>query len=272
MRKHFERALTATAVLEPLRSCSPDADAVAMAGILHARDFDVAGVQQDETTPAHGYVTRDSLSGAGYVRDYVQDLSTSVLLADSTPLAEVLHVMARRQFMFVMIGSEVRGIITQADLNKPAVRVYLFGVLSLFEMHVTFWIRAEHPSDTWESLVASRLGAAKRLRARKHKRGHDTSLLDCASLGVKKEIVVKSPAVQRRLGIATGDLEQFTKVDEVRNSLAHSYEDLAREHSWKEIADLVQFVETLVTCSDQAIEAEASTRADGFRDDLWAAA
>jgi hypothetical protein len=41
------------------------------------------------------------------------------LIADSTSLSGVLGTLKKRQFTFVMVGSEISGIVTRADLNKP---------------------------------------------------------------------------------------------------------------------------------------------------------
>lgn len=43
-----------------------------------------------------------------------------------------------------------KGIVTFADLNKPPVRVYLFGLVSLLEVHLRFWIRTAYSDGSWK--------------------------------------------------------------------------------------------------------------------------
>lgn len=271
LREHFEGGITAAAILEPLRSCLETQPAEPMAAVLAERDFDIAGVKASPLGPVCGYVKQATLLNGGEVRDHVLTLTPEVLIADSTPLAEIFAVLAERPFMFVMLGSEVRGIVTQADLNKPPVRIYLFGILSLVEMHLSFWIRSQLGEDDWQSLLhPRRLRSAEALLERKRANGHDTSLLDCLTLGDKKVVAMKSPGLLERLGIAEADSDRLDDVHALRNQLAHSYEDLAQGHTWGEIQSVVEWVEALVHHSDEEIEAEASARAGDYEDGLWA--
>lgn len=273
LREHFEAGITAAAILEPLRSCLETQPAEPMAAVLLERDFDIAGVKAAPSDPVRGYVTQGALQEGGEVRDHVLPLTPDVLIADSTPLAELFAVLAQSPFMFVMVGAEVRGIVTQADLNKPPVRIYLFGILSLVEMHLTFWIRSELSDDEWPPLLPRRrLRIAEGLLKRKRSVGHDTSLLDCLTLGDKKVIAKESPGLLQRLGIDEPGADRLDDVHALRNQLAHSYEDLAEGHTWAEIQEIVEWVETVVHQSDTHIEEEAAARAGDYQDGLWASA
>jgi hypothetical protein len=200
-------------------------------------------------------------------------LTTDVLIADSTPLAATLLVLSDTCFVFVMVGSRVRGIITQADLNKPPVRLYLYGVLLLIEMHLTFWIRVEHPREEWHAyLSASRVGAAQRTLRRKMARGVETELLDCLTLGDKKASLSGSMRVRDRLGISDEELSEFDWAQGIRNQLAHGYTNLAEERSWSDISSTVSFIERVTQRSDEAIEHEAALSAAGYHDVLWESA
>src|SRR5690348_13463229 len=129
LRHLFEDGITAQAILEPLQSCSSGASAVEVAQLLQVRDFDVVGVQEQPEGDVIGFVSRDSLQ-TGFVRDYLQKVTAGHLISDATPLASLLSILKNRERTFVLVGQHVRGIITRADLNKPPVRVYLFGLIS----------------------------------------------------------------------------------------------------------------------------------------------
>ena len=67
LRELFDTGITISGILEPLQSCPQDAKAAEMASVLHARDFDVAGVQVIQSGPVIGFVEKNKLVG-GFVR------------------------------------------------------------------------------------------------------------------------------------------------------------------------------------------------------------
>jgi hypothetical protein len=81
------------------------------------------------------------------VREHVLPLNAEVLVSNATPLRDLLTSLCDREGIFVLVGSAVSGIVTRADLNKPAARIYMFGLISLLEMHLKIWIRHEYPGD-----------------------------------------------------------------------------------------------------------------------------
>lgn len=123
LRSALGVGITARAILEPLQSCVWSAPAQEIALVLRERGFDVAGVRASEKGPVNGFVVADSLRN-GTVKDYAEPLRAEHLVSDTTPLGELLSLLRSKERVFVLAGSDVKGIITFADLNKPAVRVY----------------------------------------------------------------------------------------------------------------------------------------------------
>jgi hypothetical protein len=162
LRNLFESGITARAIFEQLQSCVSDADAIEVAKILRDRDFDVAGVQQYPKGPVIGFVSRESLRN-GMVKNHLEQMTAEHLISDSTSLASLLSIFKTRERVFVLVGEQVMGIITRADINKPPVRAYLFGLISLLEMHFTYWVRKAYPNDEWKGEISDdRLKAPKR--------------------------------------------------------------------------------------------------------------
>jgi hypothetical protein len=122
LRASLGASIAALAILEPLQSCPATTQAIEMALILDRRDFDRAGVRLERSGPVIGYVERASLTD-GAVRDHSQPMTAEHLVSESTPLASLLSLLKKRTYLFVLVGPEVRGIVTRADLNKPPVRV-----------------------------------------------------------------------------------------------------------------------------------------------------
>lgn len=274
MRKLFEGGITARAVLEPLKSCPAEADAVEMAQILRARDFDVAGVQAHREGPVIGFVATESLQ-RGLVRDHVQQMTAEHLISDATPLASLLSILKTKERTFVLMGPQVSGIITRADLNKPPVRVFLFGLISLLEMHLTFWVKDEYPNDGWtQSLAAGRLTQARKLRKDRQARNQPASLLECLQFCDKRDLVLRRKDLRDRLELGSSRKAQalLGRAEKLRDVLAHSQQDLTQGSSWVEIIEVVQWVEATVHRSDGLVEEKARQSAKRGPDALWGSA
>ena len=202
LRHLFEDGITAQAVLEPLQSCPSGANAAEIASLLHAKDFDVVGVREDSGGDVIGFVFRDSLK-AGLVRSYLQKITSEHLISDATPLASLLSIFKKRERAFVLEGEHVTGIITRADLNKPPVRVYLFGLISLLDMHLTYWVTSLYPNDVWKKCLSKgRVKKAENLLTLRQSRRHQMDLVDCLQFCDKRDLVLALDEPPQNLGTA----------------------------------------------------------------------
>jgi hypothetical protein len=154
--------ITAKCVYEPLLCCPVDSVPRKAKEALEMRDFDVAGVKERKEGPVIGYVVADDIHDNDFKKN-IKKIDQEFLISDSTPLAEIFAVLSSRHFCFVIYGNNISGIITRADINKPPVRIYIFGIISLLEMHLNSWINHFYPNDTWVSKVCtSRMDNAKK--------------------------------------------------------------------------------------------------------------
>jgi hypothetical protein len=270
MRALVSAGIQARAILEPLQSCSVDAPADEMRRILDQRGFDVAGVQQRPEGPVIGFVAAEKLAG-GRVADHLIQLTAEHLVSDATPLAELFLVLKERSRVFVVVGSGVKGIVTLADLNKPPVRIYLFGLVSLLEMHLRYWVREEYPQGSWEKeLSPKRIEAARKLEQERKTRNDQISLLDCLQFCDLGGLVSAVDGARARLNLGIKkDSERLLKAaEELRNRLAHSQNDLVEGTSWRELINLVEKIEAVVSSSDHAVEDRVRTSAND-ENPLW---
>ena len=274
LRALFASGITFHAILEPLQSCPASAPAAEVKRILQDKGFDVAGVRNDEDGPVVGYVEREALAD-GIVRDHIRPITAEHLLSDSTPLVSLLSVFKDRQHAFVLVGPDVRGIVATADLNKPPVRVYLFGLISLLEMHLGWWVKATYGEDSWQQTIKpARLDAAKERQAELRLRSQDMPLVECLQFCDRRDLVLARGELRERLSVGQrAPAERLLKRSErLRNDLAHSQGDLSQGSSWREVIDLVEWVERLVHTSDQCVEEDASRSARGGEERLWVSA
>ncbi len=260
----------ARTILEPIQCCPIDAPATEMRDLLGERGFDVAGVMDDPTGPVIGFVISKELS-EGTVGNHKKPLNAEHLVSDATPIADLLRVLRAKERAFVLIGPEVKGIVTLADLNKPPIRVYLFGLVSLLEMHLRFWIRNAYSDGSWkERLKDKRLEYANKLQAERQKRNQQIDLLDCLQFCDLSDLLLGNEDLRNRLGIESkrkGE-ELLGEAEKLRDRLAHSQQELVEGTSWQELIDLIEQMEALVHRSDDAVEHEAkSSKKDG--PSLW---
>ena len=263
MRMVVGAGVTARAIYEPLQSCPASAPAVELRAALELRDFDVAGVRETKSGELLGIVRRDELAG-GLVRDHVRPIGVERLLAESTDLGELFGALQTHEQVFVLVGRGIEGIITRTDLNKPPIRVYLFGLVSLFEMHLGYWIRDAYPDATWEhALAPQRLQAAKERLKERLRWTSASTLISCLQFCDKRDLLLKKPDVLATLNLGSkGESSRFLRaVERMRDDLAHSQATLTASSSWTDIIGLAIQIEETVHHSDLEIERRAKAGA-----------
>ena len=273
LRELFDDGITSRAILEPLQSCPADAPSSEMIQILRERDFDVAGIKESKDGPFIGFVQRESLQD-GTVRQHLETLTAEHLISESTPLASLLSIFKTRKWTFVLVGAEVKGIITRADLNKPAMRVYLFSLTSLLEMHMTFWVRHEYPDEGWkERITSERLQMAQDLLVKRRVRKEQVGLLECLQYCDKRDLVVANDKIRNELGIGSRNKSEsrLRGLESLRDRLAHSQLDLAEGSSWEKVIELAEWAEAVINTSDTRIEEKAGQSALAGQSTLWGA-
>jgi hypothetical protein len=271
LRDLLGAGITAHAILEPLQSCREDAQSLEMRDLLERRDFDVAGVCSDNGAVI-GKVTRVDLVDE-FVRDHMQDIRTDVLMSNGTPLPEVLLTLKRMPFSFVLIGAQVRGIVARTDINKPPVRVYLFGLISLLEMHLAFWVRSRYPDDSWKiQLKPIRIDKAQDELERRMAFSSNNGLVDCLQFCDKRDIVAADGDIREklRMGGEKSTREKLRSAEKLRNLLAHSQQNISEGSSWEDLISLIEWIEGVVRLSDELIEERAVLSANRFDDGLLA--
>jgi hypothetical protein len=234
-------------------------------------DFDVAGVRESIHEPVIGFVRRDKL-GSGLVRDHIEEISADALVDQSIGIESLLSRLRLRTYIFVLVEGILAGILTLADLNKPLVRVYFFGLLSLLEIHLSFWVAQEYQDDAWKgALTPGRIEAATKIQVERQRRGQRLPLVDCLQFSDKRDLVVAHDELPGRLGMGskTKARKGLSNAEKLRNTLAHSQYDLVEGSTWTNLIELVQWVTAVISTSDAAVEARASEMARGYIGALW---
>lgn len=264
LKKIFMDNVTVREIYEPLLCCQINDPSLHVKETLNHRNFDIAGVI-DQDKKVVGYVRATDLDG-GVIRQYVRDIKLEQVISDSTPLASLLQVLQVNDYLYINHGSKVVGIITKADLNKPPVRVYVFGMLSLFEMHLNIWIRHHYPDNRWQQNISKqRASKASDVYENRKASNEDLTLLDCIQLSDKRDLLAKSGIFRDDFGFTKKGVERFIKnIEKIRNDIAHSQDSIIASLPWGTFVDVLDKVEIFLSKSDEVIEQIAKDGSSNF--------
>lgn len=270
LKKIFIDNVTAKSIYEPLLCCPADSKAEDAKDALKIREFDVAGVKETEGGRVIGYVVTDELEG-GKLKEHLKDIDPELLISDSTPIADIFTVLTNRDFAFVLYGTNIIGIITKADVNKPPVRIYLFGMISLFEMHLNSWINHFYPGGSWEHEISdNRIKDAHDIYEKRKGNNQDLSLLECLQFCDKRDLLAKSADFRKEFDISKNWFDSFVKrVEKIRNELAHSQNSIISNIEWSIFVETVSHLEDFLVRSDSKVE-HIATEGNDFKDLLIA--
>lgn len=259
LKRIFVDNVTAKTIYEPLLCCPASSMAEDAKNALKNREFDAAGVKVTEGAEVMGYVVTDELAD-GVVTEYLKKIEPERLISDSTPIAEIFKALINKEFSFVLYGQHIVGIITKADINKPPVRIYLFGIISLFEMHLNSWINYFYPDNSWESEVPEkRIEDAYNTYDKRKGNNQDLSLLECLQLCDKRDLLAKSEDFKKDFDFSKNKFDTFVKqVEKIRNELAHSQNSIISNINWPLFVKTVSRLEQFLTKSDEKVEKIAS--------------
>lgn len=268
LKKLFVENITAQCIYEPLLCCPIDSYSLHAKEALVKRDFDIAGVKSAPEGPVIGYVKTKDL-GEDAFENYVKKIEISNIVSDSTPLANIINVFNENEFVFVLNGNQINGIITKADINKPPVRIYLFGILSLLEMHLNLWISHHYSNETWQELIKEdRVVMAGNVFEQRKGDNQELSLLECIQLCDKKEILKNSNIFLKAFGFSKKNFQNFiNRAEKIRNELAHSQVSIISSMKWNKFNTTIDNAEQFLSKSDLNIEENARKGVD-FQDIL----
>lgn len=240
--RFFTEALSARDILEPIASF--DRETVERAPERVAgQETPLFGVREQGRIV--GYVWREAAPPAGEALR-VLPLDPAQRISIDAPLTDVVATLSRHVCCFVTLNGMVVGVVTRAEMEKPVVRMWLFGIIMLFEMFVVDLIRARWPEAGWTGLVSEgRLEKARLLQAERVRRGFSADLLDCLQFSDKFQLLLNAPDFLKQAGFSSAGAAKkaLKELESLRNDLAHG-QDIAT-HDWPPILRLAQRIQAL---------------------------
>jgi hypothetical protein len=239
----FMRAFSAQDIAEPLRSFDAEFDADRIADYLKDRGRQVAGLR--ESGHVKGYVRHHDLGDAAG-HDYMRGFMTDQVIEGDASLADVVLVLTRHDYCFVRVLDDIAGVISRGEMQKPVVRMWLFGFITTIEMTLRERTMLRWPDGSWtEKITPSRLHKAQSLRDERQRRGQECELLDCMQLSDVAKILLAVPEERVAFGFdSTAAAKRVVKeMESLRNNLAHAQDIVT--HDWAQIARMARNLENL---------------------------
>ncbi len=246
LRTLYKEKITVAEIAEPLARCRADERAADVYGRLDERQYEVVGIE--EQGAICGYARKGELLAVEICGEAKRLFSPGEMITSSTPLIEIFGVLKHARSTFVLDERRDVHIITRSDLQKIPVRMLLFGLVSLIELHMIRIIRIQFPNRKWEQFMTpGRLEKARELMELRRERTEAIDLADCLQFSDKKEIIVGSDVLRNMLGFPSKKKGRavFEGVESLRDKLAHA-QDLVIGTTWSRLFDIIESSEGLL--------------------------
>lgn len=245
LRRIFRSSITAREIAEPLFTLEGGIPVSAAKKALLERSFDVAGIRINGDLV--GYVHVDDLV-EGIDQIPTRHFTGDDLIDESDSIFSAFEALRSANRVFMQFLGQPSGIITRGDLQKAPVRMWLFGMITLLEMEMTFCIRREYGErPDWQQLLPEkRLAEARKTHKKKIAIKEETCLLDCLQIADKGTLIAKTPTLLSLTGCNSKNEwnRMLGRIERLRNDLAHG--DALMIGEWAKICERVEWIESVL--------------------------
>lgn len=221
LRQIAENALRVTALAETdLQWVKPEWTAKQTSDWMQKRGFDAAPVDDPET---HRVVVAQSLTPSDDpVVMQARPLDAGLLVSSDLSLADGIMRLKRQQFYFVLHKDQLQGIVTRADLQRPAVSMIIFSLILVSEAAMREIISRHMASEWFEKLRPAARVEVEEVYEVRRRTNTEVSKLDCVMIHDLLALLHTCTGVIEQLGFTKS---QFRKWKEqlrlLRDTLAH---------------------------------------------------
>lgn len=249
----FIENITTRYIYEPLACCKVTDNIFDVKQTLKQRDYDTLGVV-DENEQKLGYVVQEKL-GVNPIINYIEQFKIPFVISESTPLSELFEILLDKEYVYVLCKNSVDGIVTRADINKPIVRIYLFGLISLFELHLNFWITESYAEESWKKILnPARIELAENIYIERRGNNLQLTLLECIQICDKREILRATQKFIEDFKFSKKGFEKLLKnVEKIRNELAHSQNSIISNLEWAEFVNAIKSLKEFLKKSEDKL-------------------
>ncbi len=236
LRRVFNQSFSVRDIAEPILSFDASTSALEVKAFMEDRTLEIIGVRRSGLVA--GYVERAEL-GDGPCGESARPFDEGHVVSDLISIADLIVRLKDRRRLFVSVLGSVGGIVSRSDLQKPPVRMWLFGMVTLIEMRFSRMIELFCEGETWKQYISeARLGKAAELMAERIRRNQQVGLLDCLQFSDKGQVVARAEQIRARTQFESRrQVEEIVKrLERLRNNLAHSQDIISSD--WDTIVQL----------------------------------
>ena len=222
-----------------------------IARMLPSMDFPLpetaAVLMEKQNMPVLG-VRHDGVVRTYVIQDDPQQERTfraGQLVNEDASFGEVILNLTRHKICFVRMLGSVMGFITRDDIQHPFVRMWLFGIITLFEMQMEPLIERLWPDESWTRLLSkNRLAKVRAFHKERLRRNQQPTLLSCLQFSDKIQILIENEAILEDLGFQSKRVAKrmCRELESLRNNLAHAQDIVT--HDFAQIARLAMRIES----------------------------
>jgi hypothetical protein len=147
LSRTFSRSLSAVDLAEPLASLDDNQPVARAVELMCRRNVSVLGVRRAGLVA--GWVTSGDLA-SGTLGEHAREFRREEVLDESASLDVVLGALATAEQVFIEWRGEVAAAITRGELQKPPLRMWLFGAITVLDANLTWAVGELFPDDSWE--------------------------------------------------------------------------------------------------------------------------
>lgn len=249
LKNLYEENITVKSIAQELEFCNKDEPAIPIKIKMENKHFDTLAVEDEGEIV--GYIDRHEL-GEGEISDYMKAFSPRELVSDSTPLIQLLHIFKKKTRVFVLENNSIKKLITHADLQKPPIRMLIFGYITLLEMRLSDIILHRFGAASWYPMISEdRLHKARQLYERRVEKNEEINLIECLQISDKFDIIHKDKELRAFFQIPSKSKgkKDANAIRKLRDKISHANE-LGLDMSWIEIIEVVQTCGRLLEISE----------------------
>jgi len=234
--KYFQ-LFTARDIAESLLSFDSDTQIKKVDKVFNYHRQSVASIRINGRV--QGFVKQENLKGkicGESMRHFTQDQ----VLRGTSSSSDVIHVLTRHEYCFVNIFGDVSGVVSREDINKPQVRMWLFGLIAMIKTALTQLIEKVYPEEIWKSVMSKgRLEKTENIWHERKRRNLHCKLIKCLQFSDKAGILISDKKILTQMGFEAGKQAKkvIKELESLRNHLAHSQD--IESHDWVPIARFV---------------------------------
>ncbi|MFV2059962.1 MAG: HD domain-containing protein [Gammaproteobacteria bacterium] len=236
-KKKFMDLFAASDIAESILSFDSDTNITKAESAFNYHKQSVASIRINGKV--QGFIRQQDLKGT-VCGDSMRHYTVDQVITAKSNLNVVIHVLTRHDYCFVSVMGEVSSVITRNDINKPQVKMWLFGLVTMIETTLMKLIDKFYPNESWTSILSpGRLIKAKEVKDERARRNILCNLIDCLQLSDKAGILISNKNALEFMGFDSAKQAKkvIKELESLRNHLAHAQDIVA--HDWAQIARLV---------------------------------